>query len=274
MTPSHAAPGGRRPDRDPPAPSRAGRGVCRRAVLLAALATPALAAQRALVFHPARVVTGRAAAAAPGALVWLHGGYREGDPPATPAFLHRLTDAGWDLYRQERPPFGEDPLQPAAEGLAKATAELAAAGYRQVAVAGESRGAFVILVALSHPRLADAALLLAPAAHGPRPERRPLALAEYRRALEVMAPDAVRRMALVQFEGDPYDPDPPARREAFQAAMDTRHLDALALYHPQAPTGHGGTNDEEFDARWGACLTRFLDLRQAAPHACSDARAG
>lgn len=243
----------------------------RRALLLAALAAPALARPAA-----ARLVPGdtplHGPPAAPGVLLWLHGSYREGGPADPPELAHRLTEAGWDLYRLIRPSMAEgDPLAPAAEELRDTMAAMRQRGYRQLAMIGESRGAFGALLALSEPGLADAALFVAPAAHGPRPERRPQALADFREAMARVAPGALRRAGLVQFLDDPYDPDPPARRDAFLAAMRGAGISALSLFHPAQPVGHGGLNDPTFDARFGGCLGGFLDLRRPAPEACTDA---
>ena len=235
--------------------------AARRGLLALGLALPAIGRAAAAT----RFIPGdgprRGPAAAPGAIVWLHGGYREGEPPEPPVFLRHLAASGWDLFRQLRPPFTQaDPLAPAGAELATATAGLRRDGYRQVALVGESRGAFVGLVALAAPRLADSALFIAPAAHGPRPERRAQAMQDFAAALGGMAPDALRRAGIVQFRDDPYDPDPAARRDLFLAALRARGVPGFALFHPAAPDGHGGMNDPGFDPLFGACLCRFLDL--------------
>ncbi|MDO9710381.1 hypothetical protein [Paracraurococcus lichenis] len=123
---------------------------------------------------------------------------------------------------------------------------------------GESRGAFIALVALRHAALADAVLLLAPAAHGPRPERRAEALAAFHGACAAAAPGAVRRGGLVLFAGDPYDPDPAARAAAFAAGMAQCGAEALVIDRPPAPTGHGAARDPAFDGLFGARLAAFL----------------
>lgn len=239
----------------------------RRRLILAApgLALPALAgpARAAGPLRPDAGVALRGPGGAAGALVWVHPHYTEGEPPEAPPFLARMTGGdgaapGWDLWRHDRRRPGPDPLLPGAEALAAGTRALRAEGYRQVVLVGESRGAFIILVALRFPQLADAALALAPAAHGRRPERRPEALAAFREAMAAAAPDAVRRAGLVLFQDDPYDPDTAARAEAFATAMRRLGIAALLLDRPAEPTGHGGTSDPEFDPRYGACLTGFL----------------
>jgi hypothetical protein len=192
---------------------------------------------------------------AAGALVWAHAHYTEGAPPDPPPFLDRLT--GWDLWRLDRKG-ARDPLEGGAAALIAGTARLRAAGYGRIAVVGESRGAFVALLALRQAGPADAMLLLAPAAHGTRPERRPEALAAFEAACAAAAPGAVRRGALVLFADDPYDPDPAARAVAFKAGMARAGAECLVLDRPALPTGHGAARDAAFDTLFGARLAGFL----------------
>jgi pimeloyl-ACP methyl ester carboxylesterase len=234
----------------------------------AALALPGLlaggraaAADLALRADPAAPQRGPVRAL--GAVVWLHAYYREGTPPDPLPCLAPLAAAGWDCWRQDRAAT-IDPLGPAAAALAAGTAGLRARGYRQVVLVGESRGGFVALSALAAPGLADAAVLVAPAAHGTRPERRDAALSDYRAALAAMAPDALRRAALVLFRDDPYDPAPGERAAAFRAAMDQRGIPALVIDRPAAPVGHGGGWDPAFETRFGACLRAFVTGSGAA----------
>ena len=230
----------------------------RRSLLALGALRPAAAAAEGRTLRQAPEGPQRGPALARGALVWAHAHYTEGPLPTLPPFAARMGD--WDFWRLDR--IGtRDPLAEGAEALAAGTAALRAGGYRQVAVIGESRGAFIALAALRPPHLADAMLLLAPAAHGTSEARKPQALADFRAALAAAAPDCLARAALVLFRDDPYDPDPTARAGAFHEAMASRHIEALVLDRPDAPTGHGAARDPEFDARFGARLTAFL-----APH--------
>ena len=135
-----------------------------------------------------------------------------------------------------------DALAAGTEALATGTAMLRRSGYRCVAVVGESRGAFITLLALRQPGFADAVVALAPAAHGTRPERRPQALMDFRATLAAMAAQAPDRAGLVLFHDDPFDPDPAARAAAFREAMAARHVGALVIDRPTAPVGHGGAS--------------------------------
>lgn len=229
--------------------------LSRRLLLAAPVLLPALA-RAAEGWRPDPAFPRHGPAAAAGALVWLHAHYTEGDPPSLPPFLAPLA-ARWDVWRIDRAP-RLDPLAPGAALLAEATAALRRDGYRQVAVVGESRGAFVAVTALRQPGLADALLALAPAAHGTRAERRAAALADWRAALAAMAPGAVARGGLVLFAEDPYDPDPDARATAFRDAMQASGATALVIDRPATPTGHGAARDPEFDPRFGAPLRALL----------------
>ncbi|MGG5886821.1 alpha/beta hydrolase family protein [Falsiroseomonas sp. HC035] len=202
-----------------------------------------------------------------GAAVWLHPYAPGGPAPPPPAWMDRLSAAGWALWQFDRTG-GRDPLEEGAQRLAKGTAALRARGYRRVVLVGESRGAFVALVALRQSGLADAVVLAAPAAHGTSAERRAQALADFTRALEAASPSAAPRMALLLFRDDAWDPDPAARAALFMGAMARQGVAALVLDRPEAPVGHGGLQAEAFDALFGDCLARFLDFADAPPRAC------
>jgi hypothetical protein len=242
--------------------------VIRHAALLLTLLLPmAAVAEEAGALRTEAGVVARDGAAA-GAVVWLHPHYTEGPPPEAPAFMARLAARGWDLWRYDRPPGGPvppaSPLTAWVDPLAEGTAALRARGYARVVLVGESRGAFLALAALRVPGLADAVALAAPAAHGRRADRQSRALADFAAALDRAAPDSVRRIALLLFDNDGWDPDPTARAALFRAAVARLGWDALLVDRPAAPTGHGGVQEPEFDAIFGACLSDFLEGRSAA----------
>lgn len=207
------------------------------------------------------------AAQAAGALVWIHPFARELPAPAAPEWTSGLTGAGWDLWRFDRAG-GPDPLAAGAERLAAGTAALRDLGYRRIVLLGESRGAFIALVALRHAGLADAVVLAAPAAHGRSAERRPQALADFAAALQAASPQAARRLALLLFADDSWDPDPAQRAALFAAASRRLGVAALLVDRPVAPVGHGGLQEPDFATRLAPCLLRFLDLDRPPPDDC------
>ena len=208
-------------------------------------------------FHPSPAFTPAGPETAKGAVVWLHGGYdsdTEQRPPE-PVWVGRLATGRWDIFRFDRTP-GQDPLLPGGQALVQGLIALRTAGYRHVIVAGHSRGAFIAMAALAHPELAEAVALISPAAHGTSPDRRAQAMADFQARLD----DAKgpQRLAFVQLDDDPFDPDPEARAQAVRAAA-ARTGDALLLIaRPPQPRGHMGGYDPVFDTMFGEKLAEFV----------------
>jgi len=208
-------------------------------------------------FHPSPAFTPTGPTAARGAVVWLHGGYDSDteESPPEPAWVGRLAVARWDIFRFDRIP-GQDPLTPGGEALIKGLAALHEAGYHHVIVAGHSRGAFIALSALAHPELAEAVALISPAAHGTNPARRPQALADFQaRLADAKGP---QRVAFVQLDDDPFDPDPDARIRTVRAAAARTGDKLLLIDRPPEPRGHMGGYDSEFDTMFGKKLAEFI----------------
>lgn len=238
--------------------------MLRRGLLLAApalVATRAAASTRLLRPDDARPPQGKDRA-----LLWLHAHYSGEAPPDPPTFADRLLDQGWDLWRFERPPsadaaqdrFGaSDPIGAGIRGLQEACRSLGGR-YRTLAVLGESRGAFIALAALHTGLQADALLAIAPAAHGTRVERRPQALADFEAAMHGCVAGRLKRLGLVLFAEDPYDPDPAARARSFLAAARNCRVTPLLIDQPPQPRGHGAVRDPAFDRLLGERLASFL----------------
>ena len=226
--------------------------LTRRGLLLVAAGAPL---PKAAPFVPSPNFRLTGPAAARGALVWLHEAY---DPDAEPNgppeanWVARLARDRYDIWRFDRTPH-QDPLGPGGEALLRGLAGLRAARYRRVVVAGHSRGAFIALAALARPDLADAVAAMEPAAHGTSPERWRQALADF--AERMRAARGVP-LALAQLRDDPYEPDPDGRAAMARGAG----MPLLLIDRPAAPTGHMGAAGVEFDARFGACLVRFLEM--------------
>ena len=106
--------------------------------------------------------------------------------------------------------------------------------------------------------LADGYLLLSPAAHGSRPERRAQAIADFTALLEAAAPAPNTRIAIAQFAGDTLDPDPTLRRSLIQAMAKRTGMRAQSIFLPPAPSGHMGAYDGDFDMIFGALVVNFL----------------
>jgi len=208
--------------------------------------------------------------AAEGAILWTHG---TGPPGNTytgqqpPAWTRSFNLAGWDVLRFDRFPellqgtFDGDARiarrRAAGDAAFRATTTVREAGYRRVVVAGFSAGAWILLHALEHPGLADAAILVSAASHGPRPgERRERQIAE----LEALG-DAVRnpglRLAIVQFEDDPFLEQPARRASIFRDRFAPRLGGLLLIDRPAGFLAHGAEDQPDFAPRFGPCLLAF-----------------
>jgi pimeloyl-ACP methyl ester carboxylesterase len=197
-------------------------------------------------------------AAANGVLVWLHGSPdpAASGPPDEPDWVARMAATGFDIWRFDRQR-RQDPLGSGAEILARGVAALRAGGYRQIIVAGHSRGAWIALSVLARPGLADGVVAISPAAFGSRPERQVEAMTAWTAMWQAVGP-AKTRVVLVQLADDPYDPDPVSRRDVAVAESRRAGLALLSVFLPDGPRGHIGVYEPSFDAALGARITEFV----------------
>lgn len=200
---------------------------------------------------------------AQGIIIWSHGyGGPARDQRYTPlpGFLAPLNDAGWDVFRYDRDPL-EDDIAVALPRLVRALPMLQRAGYRRIVLGGQSRGAWQsILAATERPELVDSVIAAAPAAHGEAGEANNLgvAIADFRRALAGLPANRVR-LAVLLFEGDPFDPNPAERAELVATLAASRAAPTVALFPNTGPTGHSGAHDWRFTQRHTACVLTFLN---------------
>jgi hypothetical protein len=197
-----------------------------------------------------------------GVYVWAHGrspGGADSRGSQPQPHARAFNNAGYDIIRLDRDP-RLDETEAGAAWMRKALAELRARGYRRVVAAGQSRGAWNALQALDQPGLADAVIAIAPAAHGPTGSpAHAWALDDLRRIVaRASAPGA--RVAIANFQGDPFDPDPTQRAAIFRSF--TGRVGALmVLDRPAGIEGHGGGNDWRFTTRYAECLLDFAEGR-------------
>lgn len=222
----------------------------------------------------------RGPGASRGALVWTHGTGPPGNtytgqqpPPWTRAF----NLAGWDVLRFDRFPALTQGAFDGDERLARrdvaghaarvGLARVREAGYARTVVAGFSAGAWILLHAMREPGLADAVVLVSAASHGPRPgERRLRQLAELEALAEATKPQALR-LAVVQFEDDPFLEQPERRASIFRERFGKHLASVLVLDRPPGFATHGGEDDPGFAPRFGPCLVAFASLPDP-PSAC------
>jgi pimeloyl-ACP methyl ester carboxylesterase len=101
-----------------------------------------------------------------GAVIWIHGHSEVEDSKSpTPPYVWNLHQAGWDTYRFDRMRDG-DTLPASTRRLVEEVDKLKQEGYRKVALAGQSFGAFIALMAAGESSNIDAVIATAPAAFG------------------------------------------------------------------------------------------------------------
>lgn len=189
-----------------------------------------------------------------GVVVWSHGkgNSYDGRGQSPPASMRVFNNARFDIVRFERAP-SADYVDDASEWLHRGLANLRARGWRMIVAAGQSRGAWNSLQALDTPGLADAVIAVSPANFSSLATQE----ADLQRILHGIRATAAR-VAVVQFKGDIYVRDMPARIDLLRSMLSSRVAAMLLIDEPEGITGHGGGNSGDFSRRFGPCLLRFV----------------
>jgi hypothetical protein len=206
--------------------------------------------------------------AATGAVIWSHGRSLEVEDSTapTPAWLAGLRDAGWDVWRFERPSLS-DSLPGSSQVLAGWVGELRRRGYRHVVLAGQSFGAVLSLMAASAVDGVDAVLATAPAAFGSFSDSQATWRLNASRLYPLLETVRVSRVMMFFFHGDEFDPG--GRAERAEAILARRGLDHVVIDQPADLPGHGAAGTGLFVRRFGDCIVRFLDpARRDAAQPC------
>ena len=198
---------------------------------------------------------------AAGAYVWGHGrtGGQDSRGRQPQSHARWFNNAGWDVFRFDRHPDSDDPDR-AAGWLREGILALRAAGYRQIVVGGQSRGAWNALMMLAVPGLADAVVAIAPARHGDvaiNNPNYPRATDDFR-ALLTQAADRRARVVIASFQGDNFVPDADARARLVLSLLPERSARVLWLDRPQGFQGHGAGTGWRFGDAFGGCIFRFV----------------
>ena len=220
---------------------------------------------------------------AKGVIVWSHGTPSLGDcadrqPARAPAFIMRFNLDGWDILRFDRDPCS-DQINQAVAQIATSLPQLKTAGYRRIVLAGQSRGAWHSLEALSVPGLAayvSAVIGVSPAKHGTNIRYvTETGSYEWKVLIDHLATPRVP-IALIFFQRDDYIPDAPQRAAYAAAALAQKGNQAVVIYEDEgAGVGHGGATNVRFTEKYSACLIRFLDAgERAGPCATAAMAAG
>ncbi len=201
-------------------------------------------------------------ARARGAYIWAHGrspGGADSRGSQPQPHVRAFNNVGYDVIRFDRDPV-TDETEAGAAWLREALRTLRARGYTRVVVGGQSRGAWNALQALDTPGLADAVIAIAPAAHGPRGSPAQAWALDDLRRIVASARSRGTRVAVANFAGDEFDPDPEQRAAIF-GVLESRSAGLLLLDRPAGIAGHGGGGDWRFTLRYGPCLLDFAEGR-------------
>jgi pimeloyl-ACP methyl ester carboxylesterase len=238
------------------------------ALAAALLVAPTARAQNWLASaYPDRPMLGPAKAL--GAVVWSHGRSvdSEDSKAPTPPYMALLRDNGWDTYRFNRMR-DTDTLQRSSADLGKIGKKLKAQGYSQVALAAQSFGGFLSLMAADDTTAVDAVVAMAPAAYGSFGDF----YGSWRENATKLYPLLERiksaRVMLFYFHGDDFDPG--GRGVRSREILSARHLEYAVIDQPPRLTSHWAATTPQFVQAYGNCILGFLDAERGPPAAdCS-----
>jgi dienelactone hydrolase len=195
---------------------------------------------------------------AAGVVVWNHGrsvNTEDADSPSPP-YLRVLRDARWDVFRFNRLRDG-DTLSASTRRLVELIGQLKRKGYRRIALAGQSFGAFLALMAADSSEDVDAVIATAPAAFGNFDEFYDSWRLNAARLYPLLERIKRARIMLFYFHGDDFDPG--GRGEHSRAILATRQVGFTIVDQPAFLTGHWASSSGLFLRRFGSCIREFLD---------------
>jgi len=195
---------------------------------------------------------------AAGVVVWNHGrsiNVEDSESP-TPPYLRVLRDAGWDVFRFDRPRDG-DTLTASTRRLVEQVDELKRKGYHRIVLAGQSFGAFLALMAADASEGVDAVVATSPAAFGSFDEFYDSWRMNATRLYPLLERIKRARVMLFFFHGDDFDPG--GRGERSRTILSDRQLGFSIVDQPAFLTGHWASSTGLFLRRFGSCILNFVD---------------
>jgi pimeloyl-ACP methyl ester carboxylesterase len=193
-----------------------------------------------------------------GVIVWNHGrsiNVEDAESP-TPPYLRVLRDSGWDVLRFNRPRDG-DTLTASTRRLVELVGQLKHEGYRRIALAGQSFGAFLALMAADASEDVDAVVATAPAAFGSFDEFYDSWRLNATRLYPLLERVKRARVMLFYFHGDDFDPG--GRGERSRAILSERQIGFSVVDQPAFLAGHWASSSGLFLRRFGSCIRDFVD---------------
>jgi len=216
---------------------------------------------------PARAALGPEKA--PGAVIWSHGRSVDAEDFQAPAppYMTTLSDGGWDTFRFNRRR-ASDTLPGSARALVEEVHELKRQGYRQVALAGQSFGAFLSLMAADASDEVDAVVATAPAAFGTFADFYDTWRSNATELYSVLERVRRARVMIFYFHGDEFDPG--GRGERSRDILSARQLPYVVIDQPARLTTHWAAATPQFARAFGGCILGFLDAAALADGARCD----
>jgi dienelactone hydrolase len=217
--------------------------------------------------NPARPMLGPAKAA--GAVIWSHGRSidSEDSTAPTPPYMASLREGGWDTFRFNRMR-ASDTLAASARGLADEVHRLKLQGYKQVALAGQSFGGFLSLMAADASDEVDAVIATAPAAYGSFQEFYESWRSNATKLYPLLEQVRHARVMVFYFHGDDFDPG--GRGDRSREILSARQLPYVVVDQPPQLTTHWAASTPQFARLYGGCVLGFLDAAQVADGARCD----
>ena len=217
--------------------------------------------------YPSRPTLGPTKAV--GAVIWSHGRSvdSEDSQAPIPPYMASLRDGGWDTFRYNRMRAG-DTLSTSATGLAQEVHRLKQQGYREVALAGQSFGAFLSLMAADASDEVDAVIATAPAAYGSFSEFYDSWRSNATKLYPLVEQVRRARVMVFYFHGDDFDPG--GRGERTRDILAARKLPHVVVDQPPQLTTHWAAASPQFARLFGGCILGFLNATQVADGARCD----
>lgn len=212
------------------------------------------------------------AAAAKGVVIYNHGtsaGDSFGSP--LPPYMRLVQRAGWDIVRLNRK-VEWDTHRESAQALRRAIELLRTQGYARIALAGQSRGAWLNVMAVSQTAGIHAIISTAPGGYG---DANIGQVGRSAQQLVDMLRDAKdARVMLFFFAGDLRENVPGGRGNPSRRALTHAGVPALVVNEPADFHGHGAAGSGLFARRYGECILRFIAPEPPPPSFACDFSAG
>jgi dienelactone hydrolase len=200
---------------------------------------------------------------AQGAVIWSHGRSVDSEDSTAPSppYMPALHDGGWDTFRFNRMR-ASDTLAASAKALAQEVHKLKLQGYRQVALAGQSFGGFLSLMAADSSDEVDAVIATAPAAYGSFSEYYDSWRSNATKLYPILEQVRRARVMVFYFHGDDFDPG--GRGERSRAILAAHNLPYVVVDQPPQLTTHWAASTVQFARLYSACILGFLDAKTVA----------